>query len=115
MEGNDLDLYTALSIFATNAPKLINDLFEAAKAENHEEMEELAAELITYSSQAQLTEFTNRIKNLIIAVREHDLSKAEQETDSLRQCFEQMIQKIDSIIPITKIELQEAQNAYIST
>jgi hypothetical protein len=69
----DLDLYTALSIFVTNAPKLIDAILDTIETESLAELEELAAKLIRYSNNAQLTGFTERVKNLIIAAREHNI------------------------------------------
>lgn|GEM_PF-2237914 len=100
-----MDLYTALSIFVSNAPKLINGICDAAQAGDLAEMEELAAKLIAYSNQAQLVNFAEKVKNLIIAAREQKPSTMENEIDSIRKYFEQMAEKIDSIIPIKKIEL----------
>jgi hypothetical protein len=100
-----LDLYAALSTFVSTAPKLINGICDAAQAGNLAEMEELATKLISYSNQAQLVSFTEKVKNLIIAAREQKPSTMENEIDSIREYFEQMAEKIDSIIPVKKIEL----------
>jgi len=86
----DLDLYTALSIFTANTPKLIDSILDTIETENLTELEELAAKLIRYSNNAQLTGFTERVKNLIVAAREHNISIVKKQADSLKQCFEQM-------------------------
>jgi hypothetical protein len=103
MEENDLNLFTALSIFTARAPKIINGIAEAAKEENLTEIEELAAKLIAYSSQAQLTGFTDKAKDLIIAVREHKKDTIDKTVDSLRQCFDQMAKDTNPVTMEQKI------------
>lgn len=102
---SNLDLYTALSIFVSNAPKLINSLCDAAQAGNLAEMEEFAAKLIKYSNDAQLVSFAEKIKNLVIAAREQKIDIMEKQTSSLKQCFEQMAKISKSIGIEEKTEL----------
>ena len=87
----DFDLYTTLSIFVNRAPKIIDNIAKAAESKNLTEMEELAARLITYSNNAQLTGFTEKLKNLIIAGRENNLATIGKHTNSLKDCFAQMV------------------------
>jgi len=103
---NKLDLYTALSIFVAAAPKLINGICNAIEAKNLAELEYLAAKLIAYSSQAQLTSFTEKVKNLIIAAREQKNDLVEKQIDSLRYCFEQMARITNATALDERIEVE---------
>jgi len=98
-ETAGLSLYTALSIFTARAPKIINGIADAAKEENLAHIEELAAKLIAYSNQAQLDRFTDMVKDLVIAAREHHTSVIDSHIDSLKQCFEQMVRTTGPVIP----------------
>jgi hypothetical protein len=113
-DENNLNLFTALSIFAARAPKIINDIAEAAKEENLIEIEELAAKLIAYSNQAQLTGFTNKAKDLVIAAREHKKSIIDKNVDSLRQCFDQMVRNINPATMEQKIEFDNSPASFVS-
>ncbi|MDD5011164.1 MAG: hypothetical protein PHQ00_03465 [Phycisphaerae bacterium] len=53
-------------------------------------MEELTARLISYSRQAQLPNFAEKVKNIVIAARENKTDDAEKYAHSLRQSLEQM-------------------------
>ncbi|MFA5292683.1 MAG: hypothetical protein WC496_06570 [Phycisphaerae bacterium] len=90
----NLDLYTALSIFTANAPKLIDTIIDTIETESLTELEDLAAKLIRHSNNAQLTGFTERVKTLIIAARERNIPMVEKQADSLKQCFEQMTRTV---------------------
>ena len=113
-EENNLNLFTALSIFAARAPKIINDIAEAAKEENLTEIEELVAKLIAYSSQAQLTGFTDKAKDLVIAVRESKKTAIDENIDSLRQYFDQMARNINPATMEQKIEFDNSPASFVS-
>jgi hypothetical protein len=111
---NNLNLFTALSIFATRAPKIINGITEAAKEENLAEIEALAAKLIAYSNQAQLTGFADKAKDLIIAVREHKKSAIDKNADLLKQYFDQMARDINPVATEQKIEFDNSSSSLVS-
>jgi hypothetical protein len=107
-EENNLNLFTALSIFSTRAPLIIGSIIKAAKEENLTEIEELAAKLISFSHQAQLTGFTAKVNDLVIAVREHNKSAIDKNIESLKRCFEQMIGNINPVALDQKLEFDNS-------
>jgi len=54
------------------------------------QLEELTTKLIAYSGQAQLPNFAEKVKNIVIAARENKTDTAEKHVHSLRQSLEQM-------------------------
>jgi hypothetical protein len=70
-------------------------------------MEELAAKLIAYSSQAQLTGFTDKVKNLIIVAREQKTDLVEKQVNSLKYCFEQMARVTHATAFDERIEVED--------
>jgi hypothetical protein len=111
---NNLNLFAALSIFTTNAPKLIDGIIKASKEENLAKIEELAAKLISCSSPAQMSSFTDTAKNLIIAVREHNKSTIDKIVDSLMQNFEQMVRDINPVALEQKMEFDNSSASFRS-
>ena len=98
IKQDGLNLYATLSIFTAKAPRLIDCIVNAIKEENLTELEDLATKLILYSDNAHLNGFSERVKNLIIAVREHKISMAETLAESLKQCLRQMTETTCAIV-----------------
>jgi hypothetical protein len=107
-EVNCVNLLTALSIFSTRTPLIIGSITKAVKEENLTEIEELAAKLISYSNQAQLTGFTAKAKDLVIAVRERNKSAIDKNIESLKRCFEQMTGDINPLTLDQKLEFDNS-------
>jgi hypothetical protein len=99
----NVNLYTALAIFVNNAPQLIDDILDAANAENLRRVEETAAKLSLYSNDAQLTGFRQNVHNLIIAARERKLSVVKSQAEKLKGAFEQLTKFADTVTPEQEI------------
>lgn len=95
MNSADINLYTTMSIFVSKAPQLINHIERAIIAENMKLVEDHAAQLIAYSSNANLEGFSQRIKNLIIAARENKPHTAETLTADIKLSFEKLTKPME--------------------
>ncbi len=91
---NNVSIFTALAIFVNHAPRLIDDILNAAEAHNLSLTEEIATRLSLYSNNAQMIGFTKNIHNLIIAAREQKPSVVRSEAAKLRETFRQMIKGV---------------------
>jgi hypothetical protein len=89
------NLYATLSIFVNKAPKLIDLIEDAVNKSNMEEVENHATKLIIHSSNAQLDGFTQRVKDLIIAARENNLSILKEHSSSLKSGYKQMTKSVE--------------------
>jgi hypothetical protein len=103
-----------LSVFTTSAPKIINSIAKAAKEENLAKIEELASKLIACSGQAQLASFSNKAKDLVIAVRENNKPTIDRTVDSLRQNFEQMVRNVNPVVLEQKMEFDNSSSSLTS-
>jgi len=97
-EPNNVDLYTALAMFVSNAPRLIERIFNACETENLLLAEETAEKLNLYSCNARLTGFSKNINNVIIAARERNLPTVQSETKKLREIFDQMTKYANKMV-----------------
>jgi len=98
IKQNCLNLYATLAIFTAKAPRLIDCIINAINDENLTELENLATKLIFYSNNAHLNGFSEKVKNLIIAAREHKISAAETLAKSLKQCLGQMTETTCALV-----------------
>lgn len=105
---NDINLYTALSMFVNSAPRYIDGILDAAEVEDLTQIEELTAKLSGYSSRAQLTGFTEKTKDLIVAAREQKSAMVKNLANGLKQTFEQMVNSIDSTAIEQKLKIEES-------
>jgi hypothetical protein len=108
INSNDINLYTALSMFVSAAPRYIDGILDAAESENLTQIEELAAKLSACSNRVQLTGFTEKAKDLIVAARERRPAVVRSLANGLKQTFEQMINSVDSTGLEQRLKLEEA-------
>ena len=107
IEPSDINLYTALAIFAGAAGQLIDGILDAVEMEDLLQAEKLAARLSINSSGAQLAAFTENTNSLIIAARGQKLSVARNQAEKLRCAFEQMTKSADTAALEQRITLEE--------
>lgn len=91
VDSDDINLFTALSVFISNVPRCIDRIIDAVEIEDMSRVEELAAKLSVYSEMAQLAGFVERARDIIVAAREQKSSAVEKLAQGLKQAFEQMI------------------------
>jgi hypothetical protein len=108
INSNDINLYAALSIFVSSGPRYIDCILDAAETEDLLRIEELTAKLSACSGRAQLTGFTEKTKDLIVAARERRSAVVRDLANSLKQTFEQMITSVDSTGLEQRLKLEEA-------
>jgi len=113
VSSDDINLFTALSVFIRNAPRHIDRIIDAAEMEDLSRVEELAAKLSVCSDMAQLAGFVERAKDIIVAARERKPAVVRNLADGLKQAFEQMINFIDQTAVEQRLELEETSGAII--
>jgi hypothetical protein len=96
VDSDDINLFTALSVFISNAPRCIDRIIDAAEIKDMSRVEELAAKLSVYSDMAQLAGFVERARDIIVAAREQKPVVVKNLADGLKQAFEQMVSFTDS-------------------
>ena len=104
---NDINLYTALAVFAGSAGRLIDSILDAVEMEDLSQTEKLAAKLSIYSSDAHLAAFTENTNILVLAAKERKLSNARHQAEKLKYAFEQMTKSADSAALQKRISLEE--------
>ncbi|MDD5134826.1 MAG: hypothetical protein PHP01_05395 [Phycisphaerae bacterium] len=102
-----INLYTALSMFVSAAPRCIDGILDAVEANDLATVEKVATKLMACSNRAQLAGFTEEIKNIVIAAREQKTAVAVNLAEKLKQAFEQMIKSIDSTVLEQRLQIEE--------
>ena len=107
VDSDDINLFTALSVFISNAPRCINRIIDAAEIKDMSRVEELAAKLSVCSDMAQLAGFVERARDIIVAAREQKPAVVKNLADGLKQAFEQIVSFTDSTTFEQRLKLGE--------
>jgi hypothetical protein len=108
--SNDINLFTALSVFIRNTPRCINRIIDAAENKDMSRVEELAAKLSVCSDMAQLAGFVERARDIIVAAREQKPAVVKNLADGLKQAFEQIVSFTGSVTIEQRLELKDASD-----
>jgi hypothetical protein len=107
VDSDDINLFTALSVFISNAPRCIDRIIDAAENKDMSRVEELAAKLSVCSDMAQLAGFVERARDIIVAAREQKPAVVKNLADGLKQAFEQIVSFTDSTTFEQRLKLGE--------
>jgi hypothetical protein len=107
VDSDDINLFTALSVFISNAPRCIDRIIDAAEIKDMSRVEELAAKISICSDMAQLTGFVERARDVIVAAREQKPTVVKNLADDMKQALEQMIGSTDSLIGKQRLNLEK--------
>jgi len=107
VDSDDINLFTALSVFIGKAPKYIDRIIDAAEIKDMSRVEELAAKLSVCSDMAQLAGFVERARDIIVAAREQKPAVVKNLADGLKQAFEQIVSFTDSTTFEQRLKLGE--------
>jgi hypothetical protein len=91
VDSDDINLFTALSVFISKAPRYIDRIIDAADSNDMSRVEELAAKLSVCSDMAQLAGFVERARDIMVAAREQKPAVVKNLAGGLKQAFEQMV------------------------
>lgn len=112
IESNNINLYTALAIFAGTAGQFIDGILDAVEMEDPPKVEKLASRLSICSNGARLAAFTESTNNLITSARERKLSVVRNQAENLRSAFEQMTMSADTAALEQRIILEKKSSGF---